>query len=342
MDQYHDPCNQELVKFASELKLPEEILKADLNKDAIEKLASSKFAWPEARMFPVHTPEDSLISTVYFLNKKSSLGSYAGEIENRLHAAVIAHNIEEPYLDILRQKGRASIYKEATSQNEFALSHGSSGVLPLNDENELLRSADELEKNAHLLGSELSKEASRNIAEKAEYFGVDLEDYPTLRAYCGERGIDFEKAAELMLYRAKRAPTSFLQEAMVKMAQSILILPELDIEFEKVAEFIDEFDKTVGTDKLVRRGTIPDGYNTIFNSPLMTKSAGVTLAGCEYTESDFKALPMEKWSEALGEDFIKAAKDRHGNFSIDQAMNIAATLPLPDARILSEYIEGNK
>jgi len=341
VDQYNDPCNQKLVKLASEIKLPEQVLEINLDSKEIEKLASSKFAWPEARLFPIHTPEDTLLSSLYFLEKSASLGSYAPKIEDRIQAAVISHNIEEPYLDILQQKSDTAMYKKASDLEEYALNDGAFGVLPITDPDSVLKSAEHLEENSLNLGYQLSKQASEAIMSKAEYFGVDLDKYARINAYCGQRGIDFEKAAEYMIYRAKRAPSNLLKESMARMTQAVMVLPELDIDFEKVAEFIDTYDKISGTDSLVRRGNIPDGYNTIFNSPLLTKLAGVTLAGNEYSEEDFKSLPVEKWAEALGEDFVKAAKDRQGNFNVDQAMNIAATLPLPDARVLGEYLQGN-
>jgi hypothetical protein len=294
-------------------------------------------------MFPIDQPSETLLSTAFFLEKSAELGSYRGQIEDRLEAAAISQGILEPYLDMRNQYHDAQLYKEAAEQETFALDTLVGDTVlkrfPLNSPEDIVKSAEALEAQIDKLSPGIAKEASRRLMKQADYYRVPV-DQEKINAYCGQRGVDLQKLAEHMIFRSKRATNEIHRKSMLKAAQAVVSLPEWEIEFEKIAEFIDTYDQAVGTYHLVRKGTIPDGYNTVFNSPLFEKVAGVKLAGKDYSEEDFASLPVEKWSEALGEDFVEAATEG-GVFKVAQAIEMASTLPLPDARILREYLEGN-
>lgn len=344
MDQYNDPCNAELVKLASKIKLPTQVQEIDMDPKELDKLASAQFAFPEARLFPINNSGNTLLSAAFYLQKRASLGQYANQIEDRLEAAAISQGVLEPYQDIRKQYHESQLYKEASEQEEYAVDtlSGNTRVqrFPLNSPDEIIKSAQALEDQIDSLSPALAKEASRKLMNAADYYRVPVEQ-EKINAYCGQRGVDLQKVAEHMIYRSHRAPNETLRKSMLKAAQALISVPEHEIEFEKIAEFIDTYDQAAGTSRLVRKGRIPDGFNTVFNSPLIEKSAGVKLAGKDYTEDDFKSLPVEKWSQALGEDFVEAATEG-GVFKVAQAMEMASTLPLPDARVLAEYLEGNK
>ena len=337
MDQYRDECHAKLVKIASKYKLPKRILSLEISKEGLEKLSSRNFAYPEARLFPINTPEDTLLSAVYFLEKEASL-PYEDDILGNITSAAIAHGVEKDLVNILSEVKASSMYKEA-SGSEYAYSEGN--LYPINSVEELSKSASSFVRDIASFNIAERKNISKALIKKADYYELDL-DYPELYTYCSERDVDLKKAAEYMLFRAKRTSDQILKEAMVKVTQGMLTQNSGVTDFEKVAQFIDNYDSATGIDRLVRKGTLPDGYRTIFNKDFsLEKSASVTLAGTKFSEEDFKSLPVEKFAEALGNDFIKASQDRGGNFSVDQAMNIAATLPLGDAEVLSEYLKGN-
>jgi len=346
MDQYNDPCNIELVKMAEKRKLPNRVLQIDLNSKEIEKLASSKFALPEARLFPIHTPEETLLSTAFFIEKKASITKSAQKrIETRLEAASIAYDIVPEYMDLLREDSENSMYKEASAIEEYALDIRVNGervtAFPIGSPEEVVKSAGHISNSLDKLSPDLAKEVCETLIKKADYYRVAIED-TKINSICEQRGVDIEKVAEYMIYRAKRASDPILKSAMFKSAQVMLTTPEHEIEFEKVAEFLNSFDSIAGTNRNVRNGWIPDGYQSVFNQDLILDkqaASAIKLAGKDYTPDTFEKLAVSKWAEALGQDFVDAATDG-GEFRVAQAMDMASTLPLPDAKILSEYLDG--
>jgi len=344
MDQYNDPCGAKLEKIAAAHNLPVNLADMTFHNRSLDKVASSQFAYPEARLFPVHTPEDTLMSAVFFLNKKASFGKDKDEeVHDVIKAASIAHNVVEDYQRLAHEAYAGDLMKTASAPTDYALDvtvyDERIRAYPMNSPEELMKSAEVFVNECDKLSARLKKEAALNLCKKATRYGLDLNS-DKIDAYAGLRGVDLQKAAELMLYRAKRSKHESLKTVMVKAAQAMLVLPEGQLDFEKIASFIDHYDDVVGTSHLVRRGTIPDGHNTIFNKALIEKTAGVKLAGKEFTEEDFKNLPIEKYAEALGQDFVKAASSG-GSFDYGKAIDIASTLPLPEAQMLSEYMSGH-
>ena len=345
MDQYNDPCGTQLEKIAAAYRLPVDLSDKTFHNRALDKVASHKFALPEARLFPVHTPEDTLLSAAFFLTKEASFGKEKDEeIHDVIKAASIAHGVVQDYQRLAKEVYSCDLMKTASASDEYALDCTiyDERILayPINSPDELQKSAEVFINECDRLSAKLKKEAAYNLTKKAEYYGVDLKS-AKIDAYAGLRGVDLEKAAEFMLFRAKRSPNESLKTVMVKAAQAMITLPEGQLDFDKIASFIDHYDDVVGTKHLVNKGTIPDGYSTIFNKDLIEKTAGIKLAGKEFSEEDFKNLPIEKFAEALGEDFVKAASSG-GSFDYSTAMDIASTLPLPEAKMLSEYIGGHE
>lgn len=348
MDQYSAQADIDLVKIAS--IIPKNLL--DLNqkyeKQNLEKVGASGFAFPEARLFPIHKPEEAKASYAYFLHNLEKISTCVADpeiIESRLLCSLVGHGLEKEATELQKSfAGREELSKNASYHDiDNYLSDSISEIFSERSTvsiHYLQKEAETLEKNLKLMSTREAKQASLALMKSAVLAKFSTEKYPTIEAYAGIRGTDLIKVAEYMSFRAKRAKSPILKKAMARLAQAILLTNEHELDLDKVAEFIDTFDKATGTIRLVRRGSIPDGHNSVYNRSLIEKSAGVNLAGHEFSEEQLKALPVEKWEKALGEDFVKSATSG-GEFNYSQAIDIASTLPLPEAKALSLYLEGN-
>lgn len=315
----------------------------------LQKFASSQLAAPDVGALPMSNREETLLSYAVLeghIEKLAACGVDVQTARSRLETALVAFDAIEESRALRESFLPKEAHSKHTSSHEldselgYLLGGSSFSGMTSKTPDEILKEAASLEKSLSGLSPKDSRLASLNLLKQAATAGVDTEEFSTIEAYGGLRGTDIEKAAELMAFRAKRTNDPMLKKAMARLAQTIIIMPEHEVDLEKVAQFIDDFDSVVGTDRLVRRGTIPDGFNTVFNKDLIEKAAGVDLAGKEFTEEQLRSLPVTKWAAALGEEFVKSATS-NGEFDYAQAIDIASTLPLPEAKSLSLYLEGN-
>jgi hypothetical protein len=294
------------------------------------------YAFPEANLFPISTREASLESYTSFLHsleKSSALQTVSKKIEDRLLSALISHGLEKEAAEIYRDYvENSALSKTASFLETDTLLDGSLSESVASDLDKVASTVNKSLK--HLESTSQKSELSKLLLQKLAAY--DSSKYEEIHTYAGVRGTDLEKAAELILFRAKRAPDPVISKGLAKLAQVVLICKEVDL--EKVAQLIDTIDEELGTSRLVRRGTLPDGYHTIFNKPLLEKKAEISIGGREFHEDKLKNLPIEKWQAALGEDFIKSATI-NGKFSHAYAIDLATTLPLPEAKTLALYLE---
>lgn len=301
----------------------------------IEKSASQSryYACKELNLFPVDSGENSLLSYAYYLHNISKLAACGLELdslESCLTSALDTYGLSEEAQALKRDLYSENVLEKSSQEKSSLVSSEISG-LPF--EGSSLASMD-----ASITNLPISKRAS--FVEKLIDSGIDVVGYSNLETYAGLKSCDFVKTAGYLTYRAKKTNSPEFREVFTKLAKAVLLKDD-EIPLEKLASAIDTLDILAGTQTLVRKGILPDGMSSVFNSELITKVAGVSLAGKDYSEEDFKSLPLDKWAEALGDDFVKESTV-NGQFDYGQAIEIVSTLPLPQAKTLSLYLEGNK
>jgi len=328
MDQYHDTCHKELIKIASDSKLPDYVLAKDLESESLKKLASCDFAFPEARYFPIHTKEDTLLSAAFFLTKQGEFGKYQNSIYDRLRSACTSYNILDDFGNLENLEKKASVKEYAIPELE---------KFPINTEDEVMFAFQALNKQSHLIEVDKYLEIKNRIEKKAQDLGVTSRPVPRI--------LDFEKAADYMIHRAKKTSNPLLKEAMLKVVKAMLLTKEDftndDETIYKVAEFIDRFDNLSGVN---RRGSYGIGKDSITRGGIfssLTKLASapsLTIEGKTYNASDLEKVSVAQLRDGLGESFVEAISLESGELDLTKFAEIAETLPLPDKRILALYL----
>tara|TARA_R110000824_G_scaffold337740_7_gene524323 strand:- start:1026 stop:2021 length:996 start_codon:yes stop_codon:yes gene_type:complete len=330
MDQYHDNCHTELLKIARDLSLPEYAKEKDLDETELKKLSSLEFAFPEARYFPIHTKEDAIISSAFFLTKKAEFGKYQNSIYDRLRSACKSYNILEDFDNL---EG----FEKQASTKEYLLPELKK--FPVNTKEEMIKAGSWLVKQQDTLGPELYQNMKQDLAKR--YDAISNEHLGPV--------LDLEKAASLMIARAKKTQDPILKQAMLKFTKAMMVtqshMKDDDRMIEKLAEFIDRYDNVTGVNK---RGSYGRGRE-VFTDLKTTKknydnyyllkqaSATVTLDGKTYTSQDLEKVSADQLRNALGDSFVNAISD-NGTLVLSKFAEIADTLPLPDKKILAMYL----
>jgi hypothetical protein len=326
MDQYHDTCHTELVKIARDYNLPEYVLDQDIQTDSLRKLASCDFAFPEARYFPIHTKEDTLLSAAFFLTKKAEFGKYQNSIYDRLKSACISYNIVDDFNNL-------DTFEKKANTKEYALPELKK--FPINNMKEVEKAASWLRKQKEVFPQDVYLTVKERIEKKASA----LKDCTV--HYGVPKVLDLEKAASYMLHRAKKTEDSVIKIAMLKITKAMLLTKEdrsRDPEgIQKIAEFIDRFDYLTGVN---RRGSYLKGEDAITSSALFEKqaSASLTIEGRTYTGAELEKVSVSKLREGLGASFVDAISASDGGLDLEKFAEIADTLPLPDKKILAMYL----
>jgi hypothetical protein len=326
MDQYHDTCHQELVKIAKDHSLPNYALEKDLGAEDLTKLSSHDFAFPEARYFPIHTKEDTLLSSAFFLKKQAEFGDYREAIHARLSAACHAHGISEDFENL-------SSFEKKASAKEYLLPELKK--FPVNTPEELVKASEWLQKQKDIIPPELYRRMSSDLDKR----GYDLNARPNPEP-CNS--LDIEKAASLMVHRAKKTNNPLLKEAMLKFTKALMLTQEdgsHDQELiEKLAEFVDRFDKVSGVNK---RGSYGRGRNVVASqesSFVKQAAASLTLDGKVYGPESLEKISVDQLRNGLGSGFVDAVTREDGALDLEKFAEIAETLPLPDKKILAMYL----
>jgi len=330
MDHYHDSCHIDLIKIAADINLPKYAREKDLDETDLKKLSSYDFAFPEARYFPIHTKEDAILSSAFFLTKKAEFGKYQNSIYNRLRSACMSYNILDDFDNLEGFEKQASTVEYALPELQ---------KFPINTKEEVTTARKWLRKQASLFTTDQYQEIESKIEKKAAQF------YEENVGYEGpvRRILDIEKAAELMLHRAKKTTDPLLKVAMLKITKAMMVTQQ-DFSNEpetlnKLAEFIDRFDNLSGVNK---RGSYLRGKDVISRSEIFRPlekqaSATVTLDGKTYTSQDLEKVSADQLRNALGDSFVNAISD-NGTLVLSKFAEIADTLPLPDKKILAMYL----
>jgi len=346
MDQDHDILNSSLIKLAENKIIFNIIKKAEIREEkGLDKLVSHQFAFPEARYFPIDTPENTLLSAAYFLEKSGSFSLKTKDlIQKNLVSAAILYNVEDQLLKLAEEILSESKSKELNDSDEnyglvVTIEGRTERKYPLKTEVNVKSAIEYFEKNYAKYPVSWRRYIAENIRSKAYFFNIEIPEESKIREYSGTGGCHIFKAAEYLNERVKYAPT--LESATVynNIAKNLANQPVGSTDLEKTAEFIRKFDELCGMQKFINRGCIKDAYQTIFNEPLIKKAETINLAGKEFSKDDLANTNKEIYSIAMGEDFIKQVVDDTGHLDTKKLIDVISTLPRPDQSILAEHIK---
>jgi cytochrome c551/c552 len=266
---------------------------AELSPEEFEALPAGAFAWPEKRVFPIHTKEHAAISQAY----AKHAGELPAHVQESLKLACDAHSIPEDLLVPSNTKTAGAVYHLLPELNRFRVASAE----------DVLYAVDALEKQAHVLTDEQRTEACHNLAKVAETFGVTVN--PILQKYAGNTLTDTEVLADWLDARAEASEWVGNKIAAVEfksLGQSYRHVNKYLGSKEdqvKLAQAIAELDKLAGIEKYVGK-SLPNPILTVWNT---TKVAAqqLELNGMLFDKNKLASLPASFWNDALGPDFVE-------------------------------------
>jgi len=285
------------------------------------------YAWPEKKLFPLHTPEDALLSALYAARQEG----IPEEVLQKIASAIEEYGLKETF-----QK----LAKKLTPQEREALPDEVYGLVikdpktgrkirkyPMPDANHVKAAIIYFKRNHHRYPEEWKRQIARKIVEQAKKFGVNVEDDLILR-YAGEIRPNLKKAAELI--RQFRVDVFWdndkAREAYEKIASAFEQAAE---NLDKIAsdELLDAVQKLEEVDKIfgVKYSQLPPPTLLVFGEKLAEET--VTLAGKEVPLAVLAGIPKETYKDLLGVEI-----------DTNNLKSEIEALPKPEQEILLKFL----
>jgi hypothetical protein len=294
-DQYHgDPTYAELYVLARTRPLVREMLKtASFNKEGVEDLPSSVFAWEAERRFPVHTKEDTIASVLY----RSKLGSDVPKyVDEKLAKAVEIHQIDEHIF--------ATTKLAATTEPVYALPEDKR--LPLNNPGQIKVAEHVLLRDFERLPLEKRADTFSRLAIAARKHEIELQPLTQKMA-----GMTISNTATLRKWLEARATVTQekISAAFDTLADGLANAPEHiqdRTSLVKLASTIDQLDRKAGLNKYYDR-KLPDPLQTVFNTEKIAMEM-VDVAGMQVPVETLMQLPPEIWEQVDAPELAELAQ----------------------------------
>ena len=343
MDFYHDHLGKTLKKVAS--ALPENVTKADLTD--VEALPDSSFAWPEKRAFPVHRPEDILLSTAYYCNAVLRDGEQIpGHVKTNLVKAAYVWKIEDQF-----QKVASAIAKEAAPepvQEYWGLVENYKGQpikrYPLFDGQHVKMASDHFSKNySHYPFTWRVKIATR-IEKRANELGVKIPTNSVVNVYTRKSAVDLEKAATFIGVRIPFLSKLGMKDEAMALTKTAKVLSRGTTEpfnADVLVNTIMKVDKIARLDNRYDK-EFPDPFMSVYNELEKTAQdeSVINIMGDQYKMSELAALKPSVYENALGTDFVtNITDDDQKTVNMDKLATILPTLPRDEKSTLNMHLK---
>lgn len=261
------------------------------------------YAWEDAGLFPIHTPEDASLSMIY-----AALQPTPPAVREKIAGACLAYQVD---LSSLAQrtgqiKAAGAAVPEPVDLSVYALP--TQQRLRMATREETIKSARTLERYGHQVGVEDRTLAAMRLVKQAEHFGVAEQVPDTIKMMAGQGVTSRAKLSEALLARTRLVPEQYAQEYHAASKQA-LALPDhalSDVPYQrKLAAAIETLDARSGLKDRWREVRVPDPIAAVFNTP-KTAQAVVKFAGRDVPLARLEDIPYEKWMHVCGPDIANA------------------------------------
>ena len=288
---------------------------AEMSPSAFEELPDSAFAWPEARSFPIHTPEHAALSLAYAKHAGAQL---PGEVAVKLAQAAAIHGVPQ---ELLAEEKVAA----APTEEDYLLPDQKRFLVKTASDVQLAESIF-FEKIAQIPVGDRAIMA-RNMVAAAEKHGVELHPstykYACLTMTSTQVFKDWMRARTEAAEKVGAAPQA---QAFQKLAAAFphpTHLSEPKEQF-KLASCVHQLDSQAGLDKHYDR-TLPDPLSTVFNTSHRRENF-VKIGSVLQNKALVQSVPLEFWEDALGPDITKEIAP-NGEVDLATLEQILPTLP---------------
>ncbi|MGD9209347.1 MAG: hypothetical protein PVI90_01155 [Desulfobacteraceae bacterium] len=332
-DQYHDPAFSFLYNILQENPLAADFVKsASLDESKAATLPDTAFAWPEKRMFPIDTPENTIISQLY----REKHAAIPVEVDTNLRKAIEIYNVQ----DILTQKKEGATTKQiAIKENEYLLPRNKRLRIKTAED---IKAAKDIKAAEKLLLEQYPRlnindraEGFVNLVKKAQELNVSLK--PATYRMAGMTVCTTKMAQDFIEARRMATKEPLFQHAYEKLAAAF---PPGEIsDRDSLIEALNtltHLDKAAGLESLYDK-KLPDPIRTIFNTEKLAEET-IDIAGRSISLSKLAAMPSTFWTDIIGPDMLREITDKTGSVDSTKLAQVVPTLPLELKLILKNQI----
>ncbi|MFW6134799.1 MAG: hypothetical protein ACOC5R_04420 [Elusimicrobiota bacterium] len=264
----------------------------------LEKTASSVFALEDKQLFPLDTPEDTVLSKVYFDHQFDKFAEKDREKANeKLEAFLNLHNIPEDIFDTVQEK-------TASDKEESHYLLPSLEKCAVRNKDDLEKAADVFIKEAHKLDLLHRVEFAQEFCKMASKWGhVPYPD--SIAKYASTLDTDMTNLSYMLEIRSAAASREGKDGSIyTKLANSLMDVEENPDkkELTKLAKLIHKIDSYYGFDAPEYDRKFPDAFGVVFNK--------------QAEEDKEEAIDKSKIVAQYGVEALDAIEDEEGN--IDQ------------------------
>lgn len=326
-DQFHDPAHAHLYALLEGQEEVKTFAKhAELDVAKAETLPAGAFAWPSKRMYPVNTPENTVLSVMY---RDKSASAVPPEVDAALSTACEIYGVND-LLSRARVVGAARHQEKIASVQDDAV-----WILP-GLKRLRVKTASDLQQAETLLLKQYNKlalndrvEGFVNLVKTARDLGVTL--HPLTHRMAGMTVCTAEKTAELIEGRRCAVKDPLFKQAYSRLGGAFRerggIIRDRE-ELVKAASALATIDSNAGIAHQYGT-TIPDPMLTVFSEKQAEDV--VNLDGSEIPLTTLLGLPVTFWEDLLGPE-ISAEIAPDGAVDPQKLQEVLPTLPL-DLRI---------
>lgn len=252
-----------LIKAAQRLvnkDFAEEVYELGLQERSFDKLASSNFALERTRQFPLNSPEDTILSKIYFDYTHTKLAEYDRDVvKDRIDTYLNLYNIPEDLFETYQEKSA----DEKTPRYLLP----SLETCAVHDKGELQRAGHLFVKEAHKLALNHRVEFAQEFSKLASE--MDHVPYPKeIAKYAGLLDTDLTNLAYMLEVRGAAVQRAGKDgSAYTKLAHAVMQVEESPKkqELTKLANTINKLDQIYGLDSPRYENKLPDAFSIVFN-----------------------------------------------------------------------------
>jgi tRNA U34 5-methylaminomethyl-2-thiouridine-forming methyltransferase MnmC len=293
-------------------------LELDVDPEKYSSLKKEAFALPEVRMFPIHTPQDALLSAAYLVKQASLLDESFDPVIERVQKALEHFGLKEEFKKIAAKLTPKEREQLPDSVFGLVIKDPKTGEkirkYPMPDRNHVIAAIKYFTQNYKRYPEEWRRQIAKKIVQKAREFGVEVNS-PVVLKYAGvkpqNKKADLKKAAALIeAFRVDYFERQGLPEvgevykklasALEQIAEQTNELPE--DELKKIASAIENLDGEFG----VTYETLPSPTDIVWCVEEDPTAGMVKLASKEYPSEVLKAIPDKVYENLLGRKIDKA------------------------------------
>lgn len=358
LDQTLDVNGQELHRIVSLYPLPEFVKNAshaDVCGD--QDTPPHAFADITRKLYPTHTPAATVVSAIFFNEKKASLPVMRQRlIGERLATAARYWKVTPTINEMFDRLDSTKVAGDVALPNEdYAIVFERNGMTerhcPMRNPSETKTAAAWLVKNRDKLPFDDRRKVADKVLEKAAKYGLGLAQHRyELEKMSGLGACSGKDAAGLIRSRIRAVGHTHkpndLQIELEKLAQLCESAPRAIQHFgalTKIASVVDAFDREHGLvgkyDSIIERPEdVLFGVTEKVAADVSDDLVGSVLTGNYYKKTDLEKLAVRDLADTLGDDFVDAVTNANAWIDTAKLAAVVSTLPLDDADKFDEIV----